>query len=48
MMESILELIERFSRRSLGIVLQDTHLLTGTIAENISMARADATREEIP
>ena len=42
------KLIEKDSlRRSLGIVLQDTHLLTGTIAENIVYGRADATREEI-
>ena len=42
------KLIEKDSlRRSLGIVLQDTHLFTGTIAENIAHGRADATREEI-
>ena len=42
------KLIEKDSlRRSLGIVLQDTHLFTGTIAENIAYGRADATREEI-
>ena len=41
------KLIEKDSlRRSLGIVLQDTHLFTGTIAENIAYGRADATREE--
>lgn len=34
-------------RRSLGIVLQDTHLFTGTIAENIAYGKPDATREEI-
>lgn len=34
-------------RRSLGIVLQDTHLFTGTIAENIAYGRENATREEI-
>lgn len=34
-------------RRSLGIVLQDTHLFTGTIAENIRFGRLSATREEI-
>lgn len=40
------KLIEKDSlRRSLGIVLQDTHLFTGTIAENIAYGRADATRE---
>lgn len=42
------KLIEKDSlRRSLGVVLQDTHLFTGTIAENIAYGRADATREEI-
>ena len=42
------KLIEKDSlRRSLGIVLQDTHLFTGTIADNIAYGRADATREEI-
>ena len=34
-------------RRSLGIVLQDTHLFTGTIAENIRFGRLDATDEEV-
>ena len=34
-------------RRSLGIVLQDTHLFTGTIADNIRFGRLDATEEEI-
>ena len=34
-------------RRSLGIVLQDTHLFTGTIAENIRFGKLDATPEEI-
>ena len=34
-------------RRSLGIVLQDTHLFTGTIAENIRFGKLDATMEEI-
>ena len=34
-------------RRSLWIVLQDTHLFTGTIAENIRFGRLSATREEI-
>ena len=33
-------------RRSLGIVLQDTHLFTGTILENIRYGRLDATDEE--
>lgn len=34
-------------RRSLGIVLQDTNLFTGTIEENIKYARPDATHEEV-
>ena len=34
-------------RRSLGIVLQDTHLFTGTIAENIRYGKLDATDEEV-
>ena len=33
-------------RRSLGIVLQDTHLFTGTILDNIRYGRLDATDEE--
>ena len=33
-------------RRSLGIVLQDTHLFTGTVMENIRYGRLDATDEE--
>ncbi|MER2225510.1 MAG: ABC transporter ATP-binding protein [Carnobacterium sp.] len=34
-------------RRSLGIVLQDTHLFSGTIKDNIRYGRLDATDEEI-
>ena len=34
-------------RRSLGMVLQDTHLFTGTIADNIRYGRPDATDEDI-
>ena len=34
-------------RRSLGIVLQDTHLFTGTVKENIRFGKLDATEEEI-
>lgn len=33
-------------RRSLGIVLQDTHLFTGTVMENIRFGRMDASDEE--
>ena len=34
-------------RRSLGIVLQDTHLFTGTVADNIRYGKLDATDEEV-
>ncbi len=34
-------------RRSLGIVLQDTHLFTGTVADNIRFGKLDATDEEV-
>jgi ATP-binding cassette subfamily B protein len=34
-------------RRSLGIVLQDTHLFTGTIKDNIKYGKLDATDEEV-
>ena len=34
-------------RRSLGVVLQDTHLFTGTVADNIRYGRLDATEEEV-
>lgn len=34
-------------RGSLGMVLQDTHLFTGTVRENIRYGRLDATDEEI-
>ena len=34
-------------RRSLGIVLQDTHLFTGTVKENILFGKLDATEEEV-
>lgn len=34
-------------RRSLGIVLQDTHLFTGTVKENIRFGKLNATDEEI-
>lgn len=42
------KLIDKDSlRKSLGIVLQDTHLFSGTIAENIAYGRKEASREEI-
>ena len=34
-------------RKSLGVVLQDTHLFTGTIADNIRYGNLDATDEEV-
>ena len=34
-------------RRSLSIVLQDTHLFTGTIADNIRYGKLDASMEEV-
>lgn len=34
-------------RRSLGIVLQDTHLFTGTVMENIRYGKLDASDEEV-
>lgn len=34
-------------RRSLGIVLQDTNLFTGTVMENIRYGKLDATEEEV-
>ena len=43
----IRELTRSGLRRGFGMVLQDTWLETGTIAENIAMGRPDATREEI-
>lgn len=34
-------------RRSMGMVLQDTHLFTGTVRDNIAYGRLDATDDEI-
>lgn len=34
-------------RRSMGIVLQDTHLFTGSVADNIRYGKLDATDEEV-
>lgn len=34
-------------RQSLGIVLQDTHLFTGTVADNIRYGKLDATEEDV-
>ena len=41
------EIRKKDLRRSLGIVLQDTHLFTGTIADNIRFGKLDAGQEEI-
>ena len=43
----VTEIAKDSLRSSLGIVLQDTHLFTGTIAENIRYGRPDATDEEV-
>ena len=43
----ITEIAKDSLRRSLGIVLQDTHLFTGTIADNIRYGKPDATDEEV-
>ncbi len=40
------EIRKKDLRRSLGIVLQDTHLFTGTIADNIRFGKLDATRRK--
>lgn len=34
-------------RKNMAVVLQDTHLFTGTVADNISFGNPDATREQI-
>ncbi len=34
-------------RRSMGLVLQDTHLFTGTVADNIRFGKLDASDEEV-
>ncbi|EES48016.1 ABC transporter ATP-binding protein/permease [Clostridium botulinum] len=38
---------KEYLRKSLGIVLQDTHLFTGTVAENIRYGKLEATDEEV-
>ena len=43
---NIREINKQDLRRSLGIVLQDTHLFTGTVMDNIRYGRLDATDEE--
>lgn len=42
----IKEINKQDLRRSLGVVLQDTHLFTGTVMDNIRYGRLDATDEE--
>jgi len=42
----ILDIRKDDLRRSLGIVLQDTHLFTGTVMENIRYGKLDATDED--
>ena len=39
-------IIKDYLRRCLGVVLQDTHLFTGTVMDNIRYGRLDATDEE--
>ena len=44
---NINKIMKKDLRRSLGMVLQDTHLFTGTVKENIRYGRLDATDEEV-
>ncbi len=44
---NIQEISKESLRRSLGVVLQDTHLFTGTVADNIRYGKLDATDEEV-
>ncbi|MBK1810370.1 ABC transporter ATP-binding protein [Clostridium sp. YIM B02505] len=44
---NITEIPKNILRRQIGMVLQDTWLFEGTIAENIAYGRRDATRDEI-
>lgn len=43
----IKEINKKDLRKSLGIVLQDTHLFTGTVMDNIRYGKLDATDEEV-
>lgn len=44
---NIKKIVKSDLRRSMGMVLQDTHLFTGTVRDNIAYGRLDATDEEI-
>ncbi len=44
---SVQDIAKDSLRRSLGVVLQDTHLFTGTVADNIRYGKLDATDEEV-
>ena len=44
---NVMNIAKSALRSSLGIVLQDTHLFTGTIADNIRFGKLDATDEEV-
>ncbi|NDV83333.1 ABC transporter ATP-binding protein [Bacteroides sp. 51] len=44
---SIMDVQRESLRKSMAIVLQDTHLFTGTVRENIRFGRLDATDEEV-
>ncbi len=44
---NILDMKRSFLRENIALVLQDTHLFTGTIRENIRYGRLDATDEEV-
>jgi ATP-binding cassette subfamily B protein len=44
---SIKDIRRKDLRRSMAIVLQDTHLFTGTVRENIRLGRLDATDEDV-
>jgi ATP-binding cassette subfamily B protein len=43
----IMDMDRDFLRRNIAMVLQDTHLFTGTVIENIRYGRLDATDEEV-
>jgi len=43
----IKEINKEFLRKNIAMVLQDTHLFTGTVMENIRYGRLDATDEEV-